>query len=70
MTKEEILKKYTYSNILPESKWLHQAMQEYAEQQAKKEAILFHDWCESRPIDPFIETEQLYEIFKQQTNNK
>lgn len=31
-SKEEILKKYTNSTILPTAKWLHDAMDEYADQ--------------------------------------
>lgn len=35
MTKEEIIKKHTYSTILPTSEWLHKAMDEYANQQVE-----------------------------------
>ena len=53
LSAEEVLKKYTHSNILPYSEWLHKAMEEYKNQASNQTPVKeceeikhYLSWCE------------------------
>lgn len=82
LSKEEIIKKYTSRDSIIKTIYLEKAMQEYADQEKKKEAIALLKWLNRRDAqyapmfdsdtwagnEEDINSEQYYQMYCEQVN--